>query len=782
MAQPANDMKKLDAATANPGDESSPPTNNIEPIAIAGSGAPANDIQNTTSAAPGSGHLLANMTKLNGGFLENNKNGEQANAAVVAAADESKASDAAANQYGGKNGGKEYKDKTNIGKDVSANPNNQQKEAPAIVNVEVVEPVRKSQRARIPSSKFSDVASNEKKDSPTRRSKSSAPATQSTPKTAEDLYKQIEKSRDKLFFIAYSHDQDPIIAKNTKTKGGDKVEYQWYLVRVDLSTCQQLEDTENCQKNGKYYVEFYTKSSYDQGILLAGNPLENGIRAAQMKPKPDSDSRYWLEWHEYHFDKSGDMVVGKAKEFLPNSKKAIHRRLMDLSQMKRQEGPSSPGSSGTNNSEGGERLMSEYHPDFNKYTTWADVLDLMDTKTRLVGPFDFDDIKPPPLKEEDLAIFNEDTKKLFSANHSNLYVKDRVPLSRWKELLESIKGREIDPPVVVMEETRKKKKKKRLSGGGKRARDESQGHAATQVSSDKRAREEQPRGAVCEECGKGATEKEPLLLFPATSSQSALHVHASCGKRNHNQPIVSKEQMKVEISSMVEAAFTQTRQATSWDGKAYCVLGEVKDALNQALESWVGGMEARASLPAGGVGKLASAMAISSEPLEGLPEANFAEEELASFPVAFAYHNEDPGGISEENAKIATLDYEVEQRRLKRSSVGQSENKKKEKSTSGAASSKTTLRKRSKSSPRKGHPTVGENDLHIATEPAEGFPAGWVIRKVPRSTKGAKADDTYYYSPILQYKFRSKPEVRRFLEALNISGGDEAVAIEKFKR
>ena len=47
---------------------------------------------------------------------------------------------------------------------------------------------------------------------------------------------------------------------------------------------------------GKYYVEFYRKASYDQGILLPGNPLENGIPKAKMKPKADSDSRYWLEW------------------------------------------------------------------------------------------------------------------------------------------------------------------------------------------------------------------------------------------------------------------------------------------------------------------------------------------------------------------------------------------------------------------------------------------------------------------------------------------------------
>jgi len=101
--------------------------------------------------------------------------------------------------------------------------------------------------------------------------------------------------------------------------------------------------------------------------------------------------------------------------------------------------------------------------------------------------------------------------------------------------------------------------------------------------------------------------------------------------------------------------------------------------------------------------------------------------------------------------------------------------------SSCAASSKPTPQKGSKSSPRKGHPTVG-NDSHISSEPVEEFPAGWVTRKVPRSAKGSKALDKFHYSPKLQYRFRSKPEVRRFLALLKTSGGDEAVAIRKLKR
>ena len=441
--------------------------------------------------------------------------------------------------------------------------------------------------------------------------------------------------------------------------------------------------------------------------------------------------------------------MGKAREFQPNSKKAIHRRLMDLSQ-RRHHGPSSPDSASSCSTEGEERLMSEYHPDFDKYTTWADVLDLMDTKTRLVGPFDFADIKLPPLKGEDLKIFNEETKKLFIANHSNLYVKDRVDMSRWQELLDAIKGREIEPPTGVAKKAAKKKKE-RLSGG-KRAHDESKVHA----SSDKRTREE-PKGPVCQECGKGATEKMPLLLFPATTLQSSMYVHSSCGWK-HND-IVSEEKMMEEISALAEKAFNQTRQATTEDGQAFYVRSELKDAINLALGSWIGG-EARAS-PSSHRAKSPVAAAF-SEPLEGLPESDFTQEELDSFPVVFAHHIEDPSGTSEGNAKIATLDYEVN---ISGGHSGQSK------------SSKVASRGK-RNQP---HPTLGEKDGKIAPKPAEGLPDGWLFRRVPRDNQTTSKSDPFYYSPVKGYKFRSRPEANRFLKALESSGGDEAAAIEKFR-
>ena len=196
-----------------------------------------------------------------------------------------------------------------------------------------------------------------------------------TPKTPQELYEQIKNSRDKLFFISYPNDKYK--SKKKSASNNKEREYQWCLVRVDLTTCKTCSDeTKQCQTTGKYYVEFYMKASYDQGILLTGNKLENGISSAKMmKPKADNESRYWLEWHEYHINKAGEMEVGKWKEFQPNTPKAIIQRLMDLVQQKRQDkfnnsqDAAASGSDNTNvESDGEERLIQEYHPNFDKYT------------------------------------------------------------------------------------------------------------------------------------------------------------------------------------------------------------------------------------------------------------------------------------------------------------------------------------------------------------------------------------------------------------------------------
>lgn len=75
--------------------------------------------------------------------------------------------------------------------------------------------------------------------------------------------------------------------------------------------------------------------------------------------------------------------------------------------------------------------------------------------------------------------------------------------------------------------------------------------------------------------------------------------------------------------------------------------------------------------------------------------------------------------------------------------------------------------------------TLTEKEQKIPALPASEFGEGWKVRKVPR-LKGTHSD-SYYYSPIMGYKFRSKAEVGRFLEHLEEANGDESIAIDIFK-
>ena len=597
-------------------------------------------------------------------------------------------------------------------------------------------------------------------------------ATESAPRTPQELYMQIENSRDKLFFIAYAEPPDST---------------RWYLVRVDLSSSGLDEETRDCENTGKYYVEYYAKASYDQGILLAGYPLEDGIPAAQMKPKPDSESRYWLEWHEFHFDKNEEMVLGKWKEFPPNTTKAINRRLIDLSLNKL-----------------GQKASNEYAIDdgverhmYDKYTIWANIVDLMDVKTRLVGPFDFDDIELPPLTEEFLAPFDEEKKKLFVANYDNLIVKDRVPWSRWQELLEALKGRDIIPPTVV-DLTREAKKitSKSCSSSEKRARIEEVA-SLFQDTSVKRSRANP--SVVCHECRTNDEGKGKLLTFPASSAQASLHVHVSCAKESKSNMIVTRERAKREIASLLESTLAETRRAPVGHGRAYYVINELKDALKEAVDKWAGDsklsssssrvkkalsvnptertrVQQRATQPTQPHDlQAAKSQMLPCKPLQGLFTADFTKEEIDSFPVAYAYYMDDPDGVSEENAKIATLNHEAKQRRLRRSSVPAHSPTL---TPTPAQPKNATHRTESNSIFRRGIPHTDELLSQHSPEPAEDFPEGWMIIKKKRSCTGSKVYDRFWYSPKNRYMLRSRPEVHRFLEALKKSGGDENKAIE----
>jgi Methyl-CpG binding domain len=65
----------------------------------------------------------------------------------------------------------------------------------------------------------------------------------------------------------------------------------------------------------------------------------------------------------------------------------------------------------------------------------------------------------------------------------------------------------------------------------------------------------------------------------------------------------------------------------------------------------------------------------------------------------------------------------------------------------------------------------------------QGWPAGWITKVFERQSGATKGTtDRYWYSPICEYKLRSLTQVRKFLDLLEINGGDESVAIEILRR
>ena len=78
------------------------------------------------------------------------------------------------------------------------------------------------------------------------------------------------------------------------------------------------------------------------------------------------------------------------------------------------------------------------------------------------------------------------------------------------------------------------------------------------------------------------------------------------------------------------------------------------------------------------------------------------------------------------------------------------------------------------------HPTVSEKDSHLPTEPADDFPDGWEVRRIPRLNPTDKRTDRNWYSPKLGLKFRSKADALRFVGLVEAANGDEAAAIMEF--
>ena len=104
----------------------------------------------------------------------------------------------------------------------------------------------------------------------------------------------------------------------------------------------------------------------------------------------------------------------------------------------------------------------------------------------------------------------------------------------------------------------------------------------------------------------------------------------------------------------------------------------------------------------------------------------------------------------------------------------------KDSATNGASASGSKPDGKAESMSANGHPTVGERDAEIPTEAAEGFPDGWVTRRLPRHNANDPRMDKYWYSPKLGLKFRNKDDAKRFLNKLEDANGDESEAIIAF--
>lgn len=293
---------------------------------------------------------------------------------------------------------------------------------------------------------------------------------------------------------------------------------------------------------------------------------------------------------------------------------------------------------------------------------------------------------------------DEKTKHDLEKHSSKLFVKDRIGNECWQQLLNAVKGKDIPPPTIS-----KKRKLRRM---------------------------------MSSYCSPKKRDRDVLntLYFPATSSHSSFHVDTSNSSMHQT---ISED----NLLSLFDSVLKKTRQATSSDGKAHFLVEEVKDNLTKALES----------------SRQKTRNVLKNEvPIQGISEDNFTAEEIASMPLVFAYYcqEDDPKLESEQNAKIATLDYEVEQRRSRRNAA-------------------SLLKSPEAAKEMKPHsPESAENQVRE-------FPIGWTKQVVARQVTNTKADDTYYYSP-KGFKFRSRPEVRRFLELL-ATCKDEETAFAKFR-
>mmetsp|Transcript_19383 Transcript_19383/g.28886 ORF Transcript_19383/g.28886 Transcript_19383/m.28886 type:complete len:196 (-) Transcript_19383:459-1046(-) len=79
--------------------------------------------------------------------------------------------------------------------------------------------------------------------------------------------------------------------------------------------------------------------------------------------------------------------------------------------------------------------------------------------------------------------------------------------------------------------------------------------------------------------------------------------------------------------------------------------------------------------------------------------------------------------------------------------------------------------------------TSGNSSKHVVhIGPAEDLPEGWTMKQLVRKSGVKKGKlDTYWYTPVLKKQLRSKVQVRKFIEKMQLQGDEEAVYKELAK-
>ena len=155
------------------------------------------------------------------------------------------------------------------------------------------------------------------------------------------------------------------------------------------------------------------------------------------------------------------------------------------------------------------------------------------------------------------------------------------------------------------------------------------------------------------------------------------------------------------------------------------------------------------------------------------PITNLTKAQIATLPVVFAYKLGD-GGTSESIAIAKSIKYKED---FKTALTGN-------KNGSSSNSLKAAKKRKEERETLALEGNIKQYGNKIVSKKQDPlYPKGWMIELVERragDTIGRM--DKYWYSPITKRKFRSRLEIRRFLDMLSHSQGDEDLAYKYLKQ